>query len=967
MGFLNPFSNLSKSISAGGAALLGKLTKGKAKVAPPPTLKQVVDTGMKVSSATSGGINEIINRAVQGKPTSGGFSSGFAQTMQGTKPSLQPTLQATGVGDKPLVGAINTAFPFINPLNQNAPQYQKGSVLGFIGGEMTDPAMYAPAIPKLFSSSRLLPKAPTSLVSKGSRTADDIARRVTKERGFITTVKESPTTAKSVASKVEGTYTPITNKETLKRAQVLIAKDEQAAYSLVKNTQKPTADTYATAQALLNKFQRAGRYEEAIDLVDDIARKATEQGQAIQSLAMYNKLTPEGALRYAQRKLSQLGQTLTPEQAKAITDQANKLKSIPEGRLAQIEAARLQQLIDPTTATIGQKVSTAQTAAQLLNPKTPVRNVMGNAGFQAAENVSGAVASPIDYLLSKVTGKRTRYLPSLTTQAKGFFRGAKEGIEDVRAGVNTLPNVTSQFDLPAQPIAKTKIGKFFEKALGYELRVPDRAFYQSAYDDALRMQMKAAGVKQATPEMMELADIAGKYRTFQDSNALSELFTRGKSALNMGKKFGLGDFVLKYPKTPANLLARGIDYSPAGAIKGIIEVGKAIAGKGFNQGAFVDAVSRSAVGTTGMVGLGYYLHDLGLITPGKDENKKVAQLQEETGAGPYRLNLSGIKRFLMSGFDPDQAKMQKGDTLVSYDWFQPAAINFAIGANLSKSKGDKALNMEDVGGITGMLAEATTAGTRTLEEQPLVQGLKRLFGYGDITGGLGGIAEAAPASFIPTVLNQVRQLLDNTRRNTYDPNPFKESMNRVKYRIPGLSQNLPPQIGTFGEEKELYQGGTNNPFNVFLNPAFVSKYQPTSEQDLALDIYKQSGETEHIPTQANKVERGKTLSTQEMTGINRLIGQGAKTAYGAVSGAGGLNKASPRSLLDLFQGINKKVKDGALDQTLSGASDRATTIYTQVKGMPPDQMKQYLMSEFNAGRISTKEAKQIGFLIKQNQ
>jgi hypothetical protein len=80
--------------------------------------------------------------------------------------------------------------------------------------------------------------------------------------------------------------------------------------------------------------------------------------------------------------------------------------------------------------------------------------------------------------------------------------------------------------------------------------------------------------------MKNIADEYGKYVTFQDNTPLSNLLTKGKQGLNyvstkaitLGTKptkdFGLGDLILKYPKTPGNLIMRALEYSPAGVIRG---------------------------------------------------------------------------------------------------------------------------------------------------------------------------------------------------------------------------------------------------------------------------------------------------------------------------------------------------------------------------------------------------------------
>jgi hypothetical protein len=58
-------------------------------------------------------------------------------------------------------------------------------------------------------------------------------------------------------------------------------------------------------------------------------------------------------------------------------------------------------------SSIGEKVSTFQTGAQLLNVVTISRNAIGNAVQMFTEKINKMNAVPIDWALSKFTGERT--------------------------------------------------------------------------------------------------------------------------------------------------------------------------------------------------------------------------------------------------------------------------------------------------------------------------------------------------------------------------------------------------------------------------------------------------------------------------------------------------------------------------------------------------------------------------------
>ena len=354
-----------------------------------------------------------------------------------------------------------------------------------------------------------------------------------------------------------------------------------------------------------------------------------------------------------------------------------------------------------------------------------------------------------------------------------------------------------------------------------------------------------------TQSILDQAEAQGLYRTFQDNSKAAELFTKLKSALNTvgvtgkdGSRFGLGDMILKYPKTPGNILARGVDYSPGGIVKGLYQIVKpALTGQPFDQASFANNIARGTVGTTGLVGSGAVLGALGIITEKPSQDADTRNLQKASGQGGYQINTSALKRFFLGGFNKNDAKLRQGDTLVSYDWAQPASIPLSAGAALGKGK-------SAMDGATSTLDNAAS-GLNSLVEQPLVTGINtfanNIKNYGLVGAGT-KVLQGAPASFVPTASNQVRQLTDNNTRNTYDPSAKQTTINMVKNKIPFVDKSLPNKVGALGENLQNYQNGSNNLFNVAVNPAFVNKYQPNDSANLPLDILNRSGNTKQIPT-----------------------------------------------------------------------------------------------------------------------
>ena len=758
--------------------------------------------------------------------------------------------------------------------------------------------------------------------------------KLPKERGFIETVKETPKTAPEVKARVRGLYQPKTNKDVLERARRLITRDPDEALRIAKSPEPATAESNAVGQLLIDDFQKSGNYQQAIEIVETLAEKATKQGQAIQALSLYGRLDEQGVLRYAQRVIDKanaerpkLKLKLSPEKADDLVTQARKIKKMPEGEDKLVETAvLLKKIQDAVPPTLLKKISTFQTMAQLLNPKTFIRNVVGNAGFAAAENVSDVVGTAIDKATSVFTGQRSKVLPNLKVQGQGFTEGIRKGIRDAMQGIDTSGMIGTQFDLPKTQVFKGKVLGSAEKLLNVELRATDRGFYNAAYKNSLDNQMRAAKVDVPTEAMKEVAHFDGLHRTFQDDNLATKAFGWIKKGLNVGKEFGLGDIVLKYPKTPANLLVRGLEYSPAGFIKTVIELARPLAGGKFNQKAFVEATSRALTGTTGGVATGALLHRLGIITGGRNEDNDVATLQDQTGIGQYKLNASALLRFVMSGFDPEAAKLQKGDNLWSYDWFQPQAISLSIGANIDES------GMDPKSNITQVL-DGVASGIDTLAEQPLVKGLVQPLKFNKVSGVVKEWMKGVPASFTPTLFSQLRQMVDPYQRNTSDPDFFKEMYARVANKLPFLSKTLQPKIGVFGQKQKQYQGH-NNIFNVMLNPSFNTEYLETPEAKMVFDIYKNTGERQQFPRVVTETQtvNGKSvkLTPKQVTQLQNFVGDITRTQFNRLATNNDFQRLGDeekaKELANLLTDIGTAGKIIYLGHTPSRVSGRAKQI-----------------------------------------
>lgn len=589
---------------------------------------------------------------------------------------------------------------------------------------------------------------------------------------------------------------------------------------------------------------------------------------------------------------------LTDEAIATLDAQARDIQLYEDGSREQIIA--IAKMLDTIAAYIpankAQKIALFQTMMQLLNPKTVGRNIVGNAGFSTLEYISDNVGVPIDALIrifSKIQTKKFNPLGKLIIQKDAYVEGFKLGLEDALLGIDTS-GVKTQFDLPKAKVFRKGPLSALETAMSIALRATDRAAYMAAFQDAMQEQLAISGLSEPTSEMIEIAHAMGLYRTFQDTNYLSDSFVKVKQALNYASAhftgttdFGLGDFVLKYPKTPANILARGLDYSPIGLAITLVQLKAEKSGNSYlRQKLAVDGISRALVGTA-LIGIGAKLFELGVLTGSRDkeEDKDVYSMKLDAGFKNFSINMTAIDRLLKSGFDPKEGGLRSGDTLATYDWFQPTSIGIAIGADIAANNGG-------MGSLSTKIFLAVEAGTTTLAEQPLLTGIGKLFQGENVVEGFGEIAKGIPASFIPTFLSQIKMFMDDTRYSTYDPaNWVATSMNMVYNKIPGVAgKKLAPAVESFGEISNYYPndiGLTARIFNTFLNPAIVSKYETTPEMDLVFKLMESTGDVTQFPryipynftiTIDDKKQKV-TLNPQQYSEIKQFAGTKIRKAY----------------------------------------------------------------------------------------
>lgn len=723
-----------------------------------------------------------------------------------------------------------------------------------------------------------------------------------RERGLIQSVRESPNFSRQVADNVSSEYRQISNARTVAEATARLS-DEGVSAASTRLRQAGQLNRVDVAEALqvAQRLDAEGKVDESIQFIEDISQKATELGQAVQALALWGRMTPVGAKRYTQTLLNKardgagkfeiknIPKNLSPEASRAIENQANVVQDLvkagQEGTRQHVVATR--QLLGLIESQIpksrGEKIRGYQNISLLLNPKTFERNVLGNIGFGGLEFATDVVAAGVDKLISPLTGRRVKTLPRAGDILAGARRGFQEGVEDVRLGIDTSRSVRDKFELGGGPtfarfnpdtgkVEPTKILGRLEKALNFTIRVPDRATFEAVYESTVREMMRTLKTNALTQDIAETALYEAQRRTFQDENILSTTLMRLKRAFNLRMNFGLGEAVLKFAQTPGALLMRGIEFTPAGIATTLFDMAKPVIGQrrltkaGFNVPVFmrtqddamraalkqrrvVEGVTRAGVGTIGLALPGYMLYKAGIVTGKKHSDRDVASLEQKTGQRQYSMNVSALKRFVLSGFSDDAAKIQDDDLFVSYDWIQPMIIPFTMGVEFAQAEEERGgLNGSFTMNLANQVMLASVQASQSIVEQPLFTGLQNFsksvtFNDGNPFKVLLELGSTIPATFIPSILNNARQLVDPVIRDSWNGEVGQRILAQVMNRIPGLSQKLQPSRDVFGEERRI-EGG---PLNTLFNPSISGRADVSPETTGLLDLVRETGEQSIVP------------------------------------------------------------------------------------------------------------------------
>lgn len=577
--------------------------------------------------------------------------------------------------------------------------------------------------------------------------------------------------------------------------------------------------------------------------------------------------------------------TLSNSEVKFIVEQMDKSATLPKGsyeqRAAVSKARTLIEGKEPSTTI--EKSRALKNISLLLNSATVSVNNVGNSLMAAADSVANVVGTPISKAMQKKTGFGTHAIPNLKIMGKGAVTGIKEQGQDTLGGLvkgdlkgksvkekyniikNGLENPINTSNVGGEKFEGANKSVFKNKTLRkleniQKTAITDRPFEQMHYDDVINQLKKANKTNVVTDEMKNIAEQVAKERTYKDDNKISKIATSIRNTpMNILDKGGLttalqmgADTIVPYVKTPANIIKRGLEYTPEGIIEGIVKLKHANKTGTLDmakQREIIDRIARGIVGT-GIMGGGYAAGKAGFSTSSPSKNYQAEQWNKSIGRQNNAIKV--------------------GDKNISYGKLPPISMPFSAGSNLGNKK-------SKVEGLGNTLLESATDSMDFYADQPMIQTLKKFMGSQyDNKGTSERVMESLmelPKQYIPTILKQVRQLADEYERETYSPDKITNNLiNQAKNKIPGMSNSLPKKVDIRGENVK-----TPSLAQIIANPIPITTEKHSPGIDLINKLYDSTGDAGVLPNMADKKMSYKKLKIPlkpgEYVNSQKMLGQ----------------------------------------------------------------------------------------------
>jgi hypothetical protein len=647
-----------------------------------------------------------------------------------------------------------------------------------------------------------------------------------KQRKFIQTIINSDSASpklKEAAAKVDPqNYTVATNPQAIAFSQDYIKKNgADSAFEYIKNAKSTDQNTTTIGLDLVKQYQQQGNFDKAIEVIETLDQQARAAGRTIQALSLWNKLSPEGMLRFTKKAFDQANEQLrfkklemSDDLQSFITTRMNEIQKMPDGpEKTQATKEVLDRISKDIPPGIMDLIDSYRYQNMLSGPQTQLRNIYGNF-FQ------GGVLRPatipfevgVDYVKSSLTGAdRTRYMSEVPAYVRNFYGSIPAASQAFWQSMKGSELDTTRMDLnnlkqQNLPKALTVVPRFMQ---GMD------NFFSTMISQAEYARLKKIGVTDSNAEaqaraMAEKLLFRGQLDPTNKEGQgalLSGIDTAVSWIQDGGKKFPPMRWFIPFVSTPTNALKQLIEYTPG--------VGLANLPKNDKK---ADLLAKQALASTISL-FGASLAFQGQTTWAAPTDTKEKELFYASGRKPYSIKM--------------------GDKWVPMSYFGPLAGAFALpaAANYYQNESKTALTDTQIEKLRSIL----TSNIEFISQQSFLSNLGTVVNLarGDVDASVEGTLGFTAGQLIPAqgFIRYINKAIDPVYRKA---SGFKET---IMKDIPGISQQL--------EAYTLPDGSisTRDPINMAL-PFDLGKER--TEYDLPLEERREYNKQKNILKFAEK-------------------------------------------------------------------------------------------------------------------
>ena len=735
-----------------------------------------------------------------------------------------------------------------------------------------------------------------------------------------------------------GTYVPTSQAERMEEARAYIAERQplqaqQEFHDMVMQG-KFGVKTNALGIQLLIDASARGDFASVLDIAADLQLAATEAGQSAQIFNVLKELKGVGSAWYMQKVIDRMNvkyadRIKSGKMQKITVDQdlmANLAKATTVDQMAAAEEAVAKDIARQLPLTWDDRLSSWRYFSMLANPTTHIRNITGNLlmkGLNTAKDITAigvqrvaeklGLASESDRAHAWLTSEdkstwKNWVQQSYEEQARNLSGGSKLGFEsfvkqNMRSFDTKWLNTLAQFNFKA-------------------LEGEDIAFIRPAYKNALMQYMVAQGYtlnekgqagkvdakgqfhEMSKAQMNEAIDWASQQawkQTFRDASSLATMLNKLSKENAVSRLLVEG--VMPFKKTPINIAKRGVDYSPAGIIKGIAQLTSGVKKGKVSTAQAIDTLSSGITGSA-LMALGVMLAKLGVIRAGGEKDKKLETYLEDTGDQTYAVKF-GNKSINMSSIAPATIPL-----------FMGVALNEMI------EQGGDSL---DLSTITDTIAGTLNPFMEMSFMSSLNSALKNYNNEG-IGGALGSTIMTAAqnygSQYLPTLGGKVAQFVDPTQRTTKSSATSPVGGNLDYYwrslvkKVPGAEATLQPDVNIWGQTstKDSFGDWALDFANKFILPTNIKVTNRDAVDNELIRVVESTGNADFLPSDGAKYFKvnGETykMNASQYTQYSQERGQAAYAALKDVMAGASYKTASDEQKAEML----KKALDNAYKQ-----------------------------------------------------